>query len=256
MLAFFVAKTPPMLLLCAVCLSFCAFRADAQKRRPPLKIQPKTGIAKRAAPVAAIVIDERLAVLRFEPNLSAVVLQRMRTGREMQIVGERDHDGVRFYRVQMPPETIGWVQAEAVVSKNRAGDDQRLARFIRASEGFEQVERAQIFLENFPSSALRPAVLLLAGDLLEEHAARLTRDAVRRLDDGEMRANAAPVHSYFMNYNGLDRYRKIGANFVFDAANKRFRYDGAWWRELVRKHPGSAESKEAAKRLEALGELK
>ena len=81
-------------------------------------------------------------------------------------------------------------------------------------------------------------------------ALRLSRDAVRRLDPNEMTAGGAPVFSYFMNYNGLDRYNRQGITFVFDPRDKKFRYDGEGWRELVHRYPRSPEAAEARKRLE------
>jgi hypothetical protein len=69
----------------------------------------------------------------------------------------------------------------------------------------------------------------------------------------EMQAGGAPVRSYFLNYNGLDRYRKQGVVFTFNAASKTFHYDGASWREILRRYPRSPEADEARKRLEALG---
>lgn len=244
------------LTLTAICL--ISVSAPAQKRRPAKSnsIQKRAPAAqpKRAAPNYAVVVDERLAVLRFEPSLSAMPLQRMRSGRTIQILGEREADGVTFYRVQLPPEKTGWVQAEAVAAAARRGDDERLAQLIRASESFEQIERASIFLEIFTASALRPAVLLLFGDLAEIAAQRLSREAARRFDAEEMRASGAPVHSFYLNYSGLDRYRRLGVNFVFNQKTKEFHYEGASWREILQKHRASAESAEARKRLESLSE--
>ena len=70
--------------------------AAAQKRRPiNAGSTPKNPPAKRAAPATAVVVDERLSVLRFEPDLSAIPLQRMRAGRTMQILGsQKTGDGV------------------------------------------------------------------------------------------------------------------------------------------------------------------
>jgi hypothetical protein len=67
-----------------------------------------------------------------------------------------------------------------------------------------------------------------------------------------MAAGGAPVFSYFLNFNGLDRYRRQGVRFVFDRAAKQFHYDGAAWREVLRRHPRSPEADEARKRLAAL----
>ncbi|HZG54144.1 MAG TPA: hypothetical protein VEZ40_18725, partial [Pyrinomonadaceae bacterium] len=92
----------------------------------------------------------------------------------------------------------------------------------------------------------------LFGDEAEEASAKLSRDAVRRLDAREMAAGGAPLESYFLNFNELDRYNKQGITFVFERAARRFRYDGESWREIVRHHPRSPEAAEARRRLDAL----
>lgn len=219
------------------------------QRRPA---RTKAVVVKKFQAFPAIVVDEYFSVLRFEPALSAIALQRMRSGRELTVTGEKMSDGVKFYRVQMPSEKSGWVQAEAVVSPRRSGDDERLTRLIRVASGFDQIERAAIFLDNFPASPLRPAVLLLAGDLCEDAAAKLSRDAARKFDADEIAASGAPVHSFYLNFSGLDRYKRIGMDFVFARSAKQFHYDGAAWRELIKKFPNSTEAAEARKRLESL----
>ena len=142
----------------------------------------------------AIVIDERLAVLRVSPSLYARRVQRMCGGREVFISESKDADGVTFYRVNVSPTNTGWVQADAIVGTFRRGDDQRLARLIQASDDFDRIERASIFLEMFPKSPFRPPILLLFGDLIEEEAMRLSRRATRSLDRVEMAASGAPLH--------------------------------------------------------------
>ena len=209
-----------------------------------------------AAPVVgqrAVVVDERLAALRDEPDLSANLLQRMSRGRVVFVRGvKRSPDGVTFYRVMVTRRTGGWVQSEAVVSPARREDEARLLRLIQSSEDFDRLVRARIFLDVFTRSSLRSAVLMLLGDEAERSAAKLSRDATRRLDEKEMAAGGAPVFSYFLNFNGLDRYRRQGVAFIFDRAAKQFHYDGAAWREVLRRHPRSPEADEARKRLAAL----
>jgi hypothetical protein len=165
---------------------------------------------------------------------------------------KRSMDGVTFYRVAVTKRTNGWIQSEAVVSTVRKNDDERLLRLIQNSEDFDRVVRARIFLDVFQRSILRPAVLMLYGEAAERAAQRLSRDAVRRLDEKEMAAGGAPLFSYFLNYNGLDRYRRQGVAFVFDPATRQFHYDGASWREILRRHPRSPEAEDARKRLETL----
>ena len=65
-------------------------------------------------------------------------------------------------------------------------------------------------------------------------------------------ATAAPLHSYYLNYVSLDRYRKLGIVFLFNSNAKAFHYDGASWAEIVKKFPKSAEATEAQKRLASL----
>lgn len=152
----------------------------------------------------AVVVDERLAVLRDAPDFSATLLQRMARGRMVAIRGvKRSADGVTFYRVGVTRRTVGWIQSEAVVSTVRKSDDERLLRLIQTSEDFDRIVRARIFLDMFQRSLLRPTVLMLYGEAAERAAGRLSRDAIRRLDEKEMAAGGAPIFSYFLNYNGL-----------------------------------------------------
>ncbi len=202
----------------------------------------------------AIVVDERLSVLRASPAISAKFLRRVGRGRPVTILGQSlSRDGIVFYRVAVSSRTRGWMQREALVSARQPRDDQRLLRLIKGSEDFDLIARSRIFLDTFPHSRLRPAVLLLIGDATERAAVRLSRDASRRLNTDEMKAGGAPISSYFLNYSGLDRYSRLGIKFVFDDIEKRFRYDGATWREILRRYPRSPEALEARKLLKELG---
>lgn len=217
---------------------------------------PAISFAKRRAPAGgrvAVVIDERLSALRTTPELSGVLLRRMGRGALVAIRGERrSRDGVVFYRVNVTSRTSGWIQREALVTPSRTGDDARLLRLIKGSDDFDRIARSRIFLDTFTSSALRPEVLMIYAQAAEEIAGRLSREASRRLDDKEMAAGGAPLFSYFLNYNGLDRYNRQRITFLFDAREKRFRYDGEGWQELVHRYPRSPEAAEARKRLAAL----
>jgi hypothetical protein len=61
---------------------------------------------------------------------------------------------------------------------------------------------------------------------------------------------------YYLNYSGLDRYNRQGVTFTFDRAARQFHYDGAAWREIVRRYPRSPEAAEARNRLERQTALK
>lgn len=221
--------------------SFFQVNASAQRRRPP------------AGGRLAVVVDERLSALRSTPRLSGKLLHRLGRGRLVAIRGiKRSQDGIVFILVNVTSRTHGWIQREAVVSSSSRVDEQRLLALIKGSAEFDRIARARIFLDLFPRSSLRSEVLLMFGDMAEEAAARLSRDALRRINEGEIRSLDAPVFSYFLNYSGLDRYNRQGVGFIFVSSTKRFHYDGTSWREIVRRYPKTPEATEARKRL---GEL-
>jgi hypothetical protein len=195
----------------------------------------------------AIVVDERLSALRATPQLTGKLVRRISRGRLVAIRTARlNADGIVFLLVNLSRRTHGWIQREAVVSPSQKGDDQKLLRLIKGSSEFDRIARGRIFLDHFPRSTLRPEVLLLIGDAIEEVAAKLSRDARRRMNESVMEA---PEFSYFLNYSGLDRYNRQDVAFVFDNESKRFHYNGATWRELVRRYPKTPEAIEARKRL-------
>ncbi len=233
------ARTIPALALILL-YSLSPLNTQAQRR--------STGGGSRG-----VVVDERLAALRDEPSLNARLLQRMSRGRMVSILAQkRAPDGVLFYRVAVTRRTRGWLQSEALIVPGRAGEDERLLRLLRASEDFDRIIRARIFLDMFPKSPLRATALMLYGEAAEAAAERLSREAARRLQEKEIAATGAPQFSYFMNYNGLDRYNRQGIRFIFDRATRRFHYDGESWREIVRRYPRSPEAEAARKRLDSL----
>ncbi len=201
----------------------------------------------------AVVADERLAALRNVPEPQARLLRRLSRGRFVSIRGtSRSRDGLIFYHVVVTRRTSGWLQSEAVIASWRPGDDQRLLGLIDGADEFDRVARARVFLDAFPKSDLRPRVLLILGDAAEEAAAKLSREAERRFEKRELPAGGAPEFSYYLNYSGLDRYNRQGVTFTFDRAAKRFHYEGAAWREILRRYPRSPETETARKRLGTL----
>lgn len=202
----------------------------------------------------AVVVDERLAVVREAPDASAMPIVRLRRGRSLTVTASKLLSGVGYYKVAVSRKRTGWIQREAVAARGRKGDDERLARLIFASGGFDRIDRARIFLELFADSPRRPEILLDFGDKIEEFAAKLSRDSARRLSTREMEASDAPRATFFLNFQALDRFRKIGIVFVFDDRNARYHYDGTSWREVTRRFPGSPEALAAAQRLARLDE--
>ena len=85
-----------------------------------------------------------------------------------------------------------------------------------------------------------------------EETGCLSHDAQRRFTKSELPINGAPEFSYYLNYNGLDRYNREGITFLFDRAAKTFSYDGGAWCEIIRRYPNSPEAAEARKRMEAV----
>ena len=198
----------------------------------------------------AIVVDERLAALRREPKLTSQLIRRLGRGRKVVIRGSRaTPEGIVFFRISVTTRTHGWIQREAVVSASHKADDQRLYDLIKASHGFDRIARTRIFLDNFPRSPLRPQALLLLANTAEQLAAKLSRDAANRLN---IPTKNAPEFTYFLNYSGLDRYNRQRVNFTFHPQTKQFHYDGAAWRDLVRRHPNTPEAAEARKHLAQL----
>jgi hypothetical protein len=225
----------------------CAALAHAQKRSGRSVAQRPPEVGK-----IATVMDETISVLRAKPSLFAEPIQRMRMGRNVKITGVTEADGVKFFRVVATPPVAGWVQADAVFGKFRANDEERLARLVQASSGFEQIEAASHFFKLYPTSKFRPPILLLFGDLLEDAATKLSRDATNRLSRREMAASGAPLHSYYLNFVSIDRYRRLGIVFLFNSSTRQFHYDGKVWKEITTRFATSNEAIEAQKRLDGL----
>ena len=243
----------PLSLTLLILFAACGLPVAAQSRKTTAaKPRPAANAKNPEIGQTAVVVDDTLSVLREKPSLFSPAIQRMHRGRRIQILGIAEADGVRFYRVAAPPANFGWVQADAVFGKFRPNDEPRLAQLVQASSGFEQIEIANEFFSLFPDSKLRPSILLLFGDLLEDTASKLTKDASSKLKRSEMAATGAPIHSYYLNFVSLDRYRKLGITFLFSPADRSFHYDGASWDEILRKYPQAAEATEARKRLDIL----
>lgn len=231
--------------------AFCISAVAQTKQRPTPK--PKTPVTKSPEiGKSAVVIDETLSVLRKEPSLYSEAVHRMSRGRIVMISGVAEADGVKFYKVAVPPKNWGWVQADAVFGKFRPTDEKRLFELVTATDGFEKIEVAAEFFMLYPTSALRPKMLLLYGDAIQDMAPSLSKAANSRLKKGEMEASGAPLHSYYLNFNMLDRYRKLGITYLFDTRLKQYHYDGASWIEITKKFPNSPENPEAIKRITAL----
>lgn len=211
-----------------------------------LLVTPITFAQKRPAggPIA-VVVDERLAALRVAPQLDGKLVRRISRGRLVAVRGsKKTSDGLVFLFVNVTSRTHGWIQREAVALPSNRRDEERLLSLIQSASEFERVARAKLFLDYFPRSIRRAEVLLLLGDAAESVAGKLARDASRRVE------SVGPERSYYLNHSGLDRYNRLGVLFVFDSTTKRLHYNGAAWREILRRFPQSVEAVEARKRLQ------
>lgn len=200
--------------------------------------------------VRAVVIDPRLAVVRDEPGYFGKTLRRLRRGREVTIIASKQADGVSFVRVSITKRTSGWIQRDALATRS-AEDEARLLRNLLTLDGFDQLESARIFLGMFPNSTQRARVLLVFAEVSEAAARKLTEQANKRLKS----VTDQPVYyGYLLNYSGLDRYRRLGVNFVVNAATRKLHYSGDAWAEIVRRFPNTAEAEVARKRMAELDE--
>lgn len=204
----------------------------------------------------AIVVDERLSALRTQPEVKAPLEQRLRRGRAVGILGSgKGKDGQQFLRVAVTRNTRGWILAEAVVKSGNIADAERLLKLIEdTADEFVKVRLAKLCADEFRAAKKAPRCLLLLGETAEQVAERLTRDAKRRVGNEEPGAGLSR-RDYLLNFAGLDRYNRLGVTFDLSEAADKIVYDGAAYRELLRRYPRSAEATEAGPRLEKLRQL-
>jgi hypothetical protein len=192
----------------------------------------------------AIVVDERLSALRAQPDAKAALDQRLRRGRAVGILGAATaRSGARYLRVAISRNQRGWVLADAVARLGGTADAVRLMALIETTEDeFTKARLARLLANEFRATAFGPKALRLLGSIAEQAAERLTREAQRRIGDLEPGQNLSR-REYFLNYSGLDRYNRLGITFDYDEASNRIVYDGAAYRELLRRYPNSEEAK-------------
>lgn len=198
----------------------------------------------------AVVFDERLSALRERPDVKAPLKQRLRRGRRVGILGSATaKGGAKFLRVAVSRNTGGWVLADAVIRPGNAADAERLLGLIEETKDeFTKARLAKLCADEFRSTMFAPKALMILGQAAEGAAERLSRDAKRRVGDGEPEARVSKRY-FLLNYAGLDRYNRVGVTFDYDAASDRIVYDGAAYRELLRRYSRSAEAQAAHERL-------
>jgi hypothetical protein len=201
----------------------------------------------------AIVFDERLSALRAQPDVKATLEQRVRRGRRVGIIGAtKGKDGASYLRVAISRNQQGWMLADAVLRPGNAQDGERLLKLLAETrDDFVKTRLARFCADEMRAAEIAARCLLILGETAERAAERLTRDAQRRVGDEEPSAGLSK-RGYFLNYVGLDRYNRAGVTFDFNEAGEKIVYDGAAYRELLRRYPRSAEAKAAQERSNKL----
>lgn len=203
----------------------------------------------------AVIVDERLSALRTQPEVKAPLEQRLRRGRVVGILqAKRGKDGQHFWRVAVTRNTRGWVLAEAAVKSGSPSDAERLLKLIEGTtDDFVKIRLARLCADEFRATAAAPRCLLTLGETAERVAERLTREAKRRVGDEEPGAGLTR-RDYFLNFTGLDRYNRIGVTFDHCESEDRILYDGAAYREVLKRYSRGAEAEAASSRLKRLRE--
>lgn len=191
----------------------------------------------------ALVIDERISSLRERPDSRAAIIQRLRRGREVGIVGYgTGAGGTRFLRVAVSRNREGWVLADAIAVPGKSADSRRLLRLIdETADDFARVRLARLCADEFRNSPAAPAALLRLAEAADRIAERLTLDAAKKLGS-DPPIPGLKARDIFLNFSGLDRYSRIGLTFDFSEEEGRFVYDGKARREILRKYPRSEEA--------------
>lgn len=211
------------------------------KRKPFIPGQP------------AIIFDDRLSALRELPDVKAPLKQRLSRGRLVGILGtNKSRSGSQFLRVAISRNVRGWILAAAVARLGHASDGEKILAAIAASrDDLNKLRMARLCADELRTPPIAAKALLALGQTAEHAAENLSRAADRRLGDA-LPENNLSRRDFVLSFNGLDRFNRAGVTFEYDEAKDRIVYDGAAYRELVRRYPRSSEAQAARDRLEVL----
>lgn len=199
---------------------------------------------------AAYIADSALAVLRKAPNVKAVCLKRLHTGRRLYILSShQSRDGIKYYYVAVTRRTRGYIDAESLVSPMQTHDDMRLMKLIGNANGIEKILLAQLLSQHFPASPLSANALLVEGETAEQLAQELSQRTTRHLPQQLNRD--LPIARYLLNYSGLDRYSRLGIEFAVDAKGNYY-YTGAAYQKILVRYRKSVCAQAAQEHLTAL----
>ena len=233
----------PSRVLFVVCvLSLCVLPSLAQKKRKVfIPGQP------------AVVFDDRLAALRAEPDVKAALQQRLSRGRAVGVlVATKNKSGSSFLRVAVSRNVRGWILSAAIARLNSVADGEKMLAAIAATkDDLQKIRMARVCADSLRLPTIAPRALFALGQAAEHAAEKLSRDADRRLGDNVPDGDLSK-RDFELSFNGLDRFNRAGVTFDYDEAKDVFVYDGAAYRELLRRYPRSAEAAPARERLAAL----
>lgn len=244
-------KRPKIVAFCAVLIVTTVGLAPAFAQTFPIKKRKKVIPGQRA-----IVYDERLSALRTQPNVKAQLISRLHRDRDVGIIGSPRsmNGGPQFYPVAVSRNMRGWVIAEALARPQQGQDAARLMNLLEETKDeFSRVRLARLYADQYRGKDLAPHALLKLGQAAEQAAAKLSRDAKKRVGEpDEVLDKRLSERDYMLNYVGLDRYNKLGVTFDYDEANGRLIYDGGAYREILKSYPRSQEALEARTQLEKI----
>jgi len=201
----------------------------------------------------AVVFDDRLSALREQPDVKAPLKQRLSRGRVVGVLGTgKSKSGSQFLRVAISRNVRGWVLAAAIARLGSAADGEKmLAAIAESKDDLMKLRLARLCADQLRLPTIAPKALLALGQAADHAAERLSRDADRRLGDAVPNGNLSK-RDFVLSFNGLDRFNRAGVTFEYDESKDRIVYDGAAYRELLRRYPRSAEAQTVQERLAKL----
>ena len=201
----------------------------------------------------AIVFDDRLSALREQPEVKAGLKQRLSRGRIVGILGaSRNKNGSPFLRVAVSRNVRGWILAAAIARLGSVADGEKiLSAAAESKDDLVKARMARLCADELRLPTIAPKALLALGQAAEHAAEKLSRDADRRLGD-DLPDGGLSKRDFVLSFNELDRYNRAGVTFDYDEMKDRIVYDGAAYRELLRRYPRSPEAQQAQERLARL----
>lgn len=202
--------------------------------------------SKQVTFIRAFVVDERLSVLRREPNLHSEAIRRLRLGHAVFIIQPKEIRGA-FCRIAVSRRTRGWIYRSALAVPGRMNDDDTVMKLIESTrDGFDRIMLCQILIKNFSRSKLVPKALMSMGEEAERAAETLSQRAHRRRSEP---AENVGITEYYLNDPGLDRYSRLHIFFDFNEPASEYVYNGQAYLEIVKRYPHAVEAVAAMQHL-------